>query len=64
LALAWIVEDWRTGIPLVRHRVQEVSYENVTLYYDYHNGRDNAKETIIDSEYNTKFVVTWNKEAD
>jgi hypothetical protein len=21
LALVWVVEDWRTGIPIVRHRV-------------------------------------------
>jgi Glycosyl hydrolase family 63 N-terminal domain len=59
ISLAWIVEDWKTGIPLVRHRVQEQSYEKVHSYFDYHDGHDNAIETIEDPDYNTKFIISW-----
>ncbi len=56
-AFGWFVEDWRTGIPLVRHRVQELSYEKVISYFELHDGHDVVKEVIIDSEYNAKFEI-------
>ena len=53
IALFWIVQDWRTGINLVRHRVHaEVTYEDVDYFYEEHDGHSKAQETIIDREYN------------
>ena len=63
LAIVWVVEDWRTGIPLVRHKVQELNYEKVYAFYDSHDGHDNAQETILDPDYNTEFKIYWKQQG-
>ena len=44
------VEDWRTGIPLVRHRIQKTEFEdNIDVWYELHDGHSNCIETINDN---------------
>jgi hypothetical protein len=62
--LAWAVTDWRTGLPLIRHSVPFASvYENVEAHFVEADGSSYAREVITDSEYNTRFEVTWQKDS-
>ena len=63
VGLAWIVKDWRTDSLIVRHVYQFAQpYENVNAFYTAHDGESFARETIIDEEYNTKFLLDWIEE--
>ena len=60
LGLAWMVKDWRTDQLIVRHAYQYGNIaENVQAYYTAHDGENFARETIIDSEYNARFLVDF-----
>ena len=60
LGLAWIVKDWRTDMLLVRHAYQYANLaENVQAYYTAHDGQNFARQTIIDTDYNARFLVDF-----
>ena len=55
-----MVKDWRTDQLIVRHAYQYGNIaENVQAYYTAHDGENFARETIIDSEYNARFLVDF-----
>ena len=65
LGLAWIVKDWRTDAFIVRHAYQFAQpYENVNAYFTSHDGHSFARETIVDEEYNTRFLIDFIQETD
>ena len=60
LGLAWMVKDWWTDAMIVRHAYQFAQpYENVDAYFTAHDGKEFARETIVDSEYNTRILVDF-----
>ena len=60
VGLAWIVKDWRTDKLIVRHNYQyQNPSENVQAYYTTHDGQNFARQTIVDSEYNARFLVDF-----
>ena len=55
-----MVKDWRTDAFIVRHAYQYGNAsENVTAYYTEHDGENFARQTIIDHDYNAKFLVSF-----
>ena len=60
VGLAWIVKDWRTDSLIVRHVYQFAQpYENVNAFYTAHDGHSFARETILDEEYNARFLIDF-----
>jgi hypothetical protein len=59
LCLFWVVKDWRTDLELARYRVQQAKYENVKVWYEYHDGSTFVKQIIEDTEYNTRITTQW-----
>jgi len=47
-------------VPLVRHRVQQTYYEqNLSVWYDFHDGHTNCLEKVVDPDYNTGITINW-----
>ena len=64
VGLAWMVKDWRTDKLIVRHSYHYGdASENVQAYYTSHDGEDFARQTIVDSEYNARFLVDFLQKA-
>lgn len=60
LGLAWMVKDWRSDKVIVRHAYQYGQVEeNVKAYYTAHDGENFARQTIVDHEYNARFLVDF-----
>ena len=62
IGLAWAVPDSQKRSFVIRHTYKYQSNENITAYYEYHDGWSSSRQIIEDNIYNARFEIDFIKQ--
>jgi len=68
VGLVWVIPSnnsnslTRNGY-LVRNAFTEIEDDNVTAYWEFHDGWSSARQIILDVRGNVRFEIDWAKEV-